>query len=715
MPNQSETTEKTEKLTNTIELLRSLRSANNEPQRGIIPSLFNNENINSPFAEDLGLGVGIFILSAIGAFILLLIFHSILQIGIFDALGKSVLIGLAATWLYYLLPIFFVISKTIKTLKWPDKPFIERFKPVQKTISVFTLAYGLTLGLNYGYAPASKMWQQYHLPFYQHLANKPIDNSNKLNKHGYKKSSAKFITKSEGNLPLKNSTFFWVWLLCSVGLAYLLAISWRKSPIETEKAENFEKQELELIEEELKPLPLRLWLGTSTGKLSNLSHGSGIAPNQSVTLNLQDASQNILVLGGIGSGKTTCVMQPLLLQCLDQNCGGLIFDIKGDVKNAVAQFTAATNKELIVLGPKHAQINLLEGLTPEVAASFLKSAFLLSGKANLDSFWIDTASELCRNTLGFLSFLPQCYNLKNLYQYLFDLESQEKINDEIDALLPTLGENQSRLLKTYRNYNELIFSQFDAKIKSGVNATVAQTLAPFNHPDLMDAFCSSHSSTVKIKNVLRGTIYLVDMPLSTWGLGGKVAYTFIKLRFFNLMQNRNLFDTVGKNSIKEPVFFMCDEFQEIVSANRDGLSDLNFWDKSRSSKTIGIISAQAISSFYAAIGDRDIANALLQNFRQKICFRTEDTTTLNYFHSLADKVEVSRKTESWSSGESKKKEMFGKKTVSNSHSTNITYVDKPVLDAQLFRSLNPNQALALLSINGRSMDDVLILQSVYVD
>jgi hypothetical protein len=33
-----------------------------------------------------------------------------------------------------------------------------------------------------------------------------------------------------------------------------------------------------------------------------------------------------------------------------------------------------------------------------------------------------------------------------------------------------------------------------------------------------------------------------------------------------------------------PGFFMCDEFQEIISANREGISDMNFWDKSRSSK-----------------------------------------------------------------------------------------------------------------------------------
>jgi hypothetical protein len=63
-----------------------------------------------------------------------------------------------------------------------------------------------------------------------------------------------------------------------------------------------------------------------------------------------------------------------------------------------------------------------------------------------------------------------------------------------------------------------------------------------------------------------------------------------------------------------PVFFIRDEFQEIVSINKDGLSDLNFWDKSRSSKTIGIISAQAISIFYAANAKvSDISTWVVEN------------------------------------------------------------------------------------------------------
>lgn len=201
---------------------------------------------------------------------------------------------------------------------------------------------------------------------------------------------------------------------------------------------------------------------------------------------------------------------------------------------------------------------------------------------------------------------------------------------------------------------------------------------------------------VKMEDLFNGTICLVDMPLSIWGLGGKVAYTFIKLRFFNLMQNRNQLH-VNQDS---PVFFMCDEFQEIVSANREGLSDLNFWDKSRSSKTIGIISSQSIASFYAALGSHDMANALLQNFRQKICLRTEDPTTINFMENLIGKARVKKLAT----------------TQGHQHySKTISDAREDVVDAQLFRELSPAQAVAILSLAGQSMDDVLALMPIYIN
>lgn len=455
-----------------------------------------------------------------------------------------------------------------------------------------------------------------------------------------------------------------------------------------------------------------LYIGTSSGALGAVSHGAAMASGQHITLTLEDAAQNIIVFGGIGSGKTTRAVQPLLSQLLEQDSGGLIFDIKGDFKKAVLVLASQVNREVTQIGPNQSTMNLLSGLTPEVASSFLKSAFLLNSSGHHDSFWIDTATELSKNALGVLSFFPEHYTLSGLYSYLYDASIREDIDEAVSTLLASseLSEKDSRLLKTYQGYHDSIFGKFDDKVQSGVNATVAQVLSPFNHPELVDAFCTENENAPRMESVLDDAVFLVDMPLSIWGLGGKVAYNFIKLRFFNVMQRRTAEASWNQN---RPVFFMCDEFQEIVSANREGLSDLNFWDKSRSSKCIGIISAQGVSSFYAAIGNHDIANTLIQNFRQKLSFRTEDKTTIELLNHLLGRVDIQRvsrtegTTKSSSTG-------WGEKT-STSQSTSVSDYERQVLNPQLFRQLGPNQAVALLSISGVAMDDVIAAVPLFVN
>ena len=133
------------------------------------------------------------------------------------------------------------------------------------------------------------------------------------------------------------------------------------------------------------------------------------------------------------------------------------------------------------------------------------------------------------------------------------------------------------------------------------------------------------------------------------------------------------------------MLFLCDEYQEIVSANKDGLSDLNFWDKGRAFGTVGIISAQSIASFYAAVGDRDLADTLLQNFRQKLCLRSEDWHTIQFFeHVLGRLPDRRRRT-------------------------------RPLVSAALVRRLYRRQALAVVSVGGEALEEVVDLPAVFVD
>jgi hypothetical protein len=681
-----------------MQQLRNARAASSELAPGIIPRI---EAINKPrrfYTIFHIIFYYLLITTSFGAFI------AAREKTLSDFLARDIWI-IAVLLAYGCWPIIVWMQTALVKWQLPDAYFFNRFSKKRNGLCIALVALGLVYGFYQSYPYLISLRQSFSdLSPLMTIENTHHSAVKRKHHQSHRVSS----NATNTDLLLKNDwwPFGLTWLL-TAGLIYggisRLQYLRRNPSVKTTTINSITK-------EALATLPFSLWLGRSTGNLANLSHGASIAPHQEVSLTLEDAAQNMLVLGGIGSGKTTRAMHPFLIQLLDQNCGGLIFDIKGDFQQAVLSFADQTKHPVTIIGPNYNHINLLHGLTPEIAASFLKSIFLLSGKQHSDAFWVDTATELCRNTLGILSFLPQHYSLGSLYHYLFDTENRLIIDEAVNEILFDLDEKSRRLLNSYWQYQERIFDKFDEKIKAGVNATIAQVLAPFNHPDLIDAFCTESQNNVRMEDVLNGAVYLVSLPLSVWGLGGKVVYTFIKLRFYNVMQQRSAHQEWNQTL---PVFFMCDEFQEIVSANKDGLSDLNFWDKSRSSKTIGIISAQAISSFYAAIGNHDITHALLQNFRQKICFRIEDAATLHYFNHLTDKVEVIRNTYGHTRGSQSSDKFFNSQSVSNTENTTI--VDKPVLDAQLFRKLQPNQAVALLSINGHSMDDIIGMLPVYVE
>ncbi len=614
-----------------------------------------------------GGGIAI-IVSIISFFILWAIFAWLHKEGAaLAAVSYGLSAGIWAAVLYYVYPVFLMLFVLVKHNQLPTRAMVKEHSVAQRIASCILISFGLVYIFNHGLGI--------------------------------------ILSLSQIHPSLKSTyiTVLWHYVVISIALGVALAcIAPRILPKEVKSGPKRAKSKRIISPENAE---FGLWVGRSTGHLSELWHRTGLAANQDITLSAEDACQNIFVLGGIGSGKTTRLMQPLLAQLLDQECGGLLFDVKGDVKNAAISLASHCEREVVFIGPGHGNLNLLAGLTPEIAASFLKSAFLLSGGARMDGFWVDTATELCRNTLGVLSFLPDYYTLQDLYSYLFDDEFKTGIDEEIDLLLTSLESKEQRLLKSYLRYHDNIFATFDEKVKSGVTATVAQALAPFNHPELIDAFCEQTEESLDLTSLLDGVIFLVDMPLARWGLGAKVAYTFIKLRFFNMMQNRVHNPDWNQD---RPVFFMCDEYQDLVSASKDGLSDLNFWDKSRSSKTIGIISSQSVSSFYAAIGDHDLAHAVIQNFRQKFCFRTEDRATLTMMNDLAGQARVQRKTTSQSTTESFQSSSQGT-------SQSITEARESVLDAPLFRQLKQDQAIALLSVNGHSMDDLFNLMPVYIE
>jgi len=468
----------------------------------------------------------------------------------------------------------------------------------------------------------------------------------------------------------------------------------------------------------ISPMPqFSLRVGTSTGRLMAAGHGAGVTRNQPLVLAGDDASQNIVAFGATGSGKTTRMNLPLVAQSLAQDAGLFVFDVKGDYGADFCELAARVDREVIVISARRdggRPCNVLHGLSPEMSSSFLKSAFLLAGAGGgSSSYWVDLATELSRNALGVLSYFPEYYSLYGLYQYVFVASFRDRLRGRVAqkflALitrdLPSTDLESADRLATYAGYYKTIFEPTEPKTRSIILSQVSTVLSPFTMPELRQAFCEQHADNVDLRRVIDGEAILVRLPLARYGLGAKTAYTLLKLRFFDVLRNRALHLTWNQT---RHVVFVCDEYQEVVSVAKDALSDLNFWDKSRSSRCVGIIAAQGHSSFRAAIGSDALTASFLQNFRQQITFRTEDEATIRHFVYLLGQVEIEREGHS----RTRSARTSGGASISTGTSSNRSM--RSTIDPQTVRNLAPGEALAVLSIRGVAYDDVIATQPLYV-
>ena len=75
------------------------------------------------------------------------------------------------------------------------------------------------------------------------------------------------------------------------------------------------------------------------------------------------ATQNVLVVGGTGSGKTEAVMRPALARLLDSGCPGLVLDVKSDYSAMAAGYPDQT--VLVGTCPGARPFNILAGMPDE--------------------------------------------------------------------------------------------------------------------------------------------------------------------------------------------------------------------------------------------------------------------------------------------------------------------------------------------------------------
>jgi len=471
------------------------------------------------------------------------------------------------------------------------------------------------------------------------------------------------------------------------------------------------------------PAQLVVEIGTATGKLRELGHEAGIKKGQRVCLVGDDVSQDTLILGGKGAGKTTAGVNPILLQALRQGCGALVFNVKGDFDRTVSALARKAGRKVRIIGVGQGaeRFDLLAGVSPEMAATYVSALLLLSGnRAAEATFWNTGASNLARAVLGVLWYFPAHYSLPGLYRYLFIAEYRKHITDELVAdLYCRLGDVAEKATGARRAVIERdmryldgclqeITAFFDVKsttheIRSGIQSQLSQILAKMVVPEVEDAFGTPQDADavpIALEDLLDGAVFVVNVPLQTYGLAAAAIMTFLKLRFFTMMEQRRLRKDCNQT---RRVGLIIDEYHEVATCSQEGMSDHKALSLSRDTGAFCVFSTQSVYSLISKVGD-DMTRALLANLRQRIIFRTEDRWTIEDALYLLGQTEVDRET---TSATKQPGAWFSSK--GTSHAPQL----QALANASLIRYLKQNEALAIMSIGGESADDIITLAPEY--
>lgn len=352
--------------------------------------------------------------------------------------------------------------------------------------------------------------------------------------------------------------------------------------------------------------------------------------------------QNILITGSIGSGKTSCAISNILDGFLKNKFGGLVIDIKGNYINQVKRIARKYNSENDVVCISltndyvYNPLNDKELSSSEMASVIKKVLFLISknGKET-EPFWLDKAEEYIRDFItlirvynnGFVNF-KEIHNLvidkKYLEEKLKVIKSRILNNEFSDEKLFNIN---SAILNICNDYLGL-----DSRTFGIIRSEITRMTSIFlSNSHICNKFCGEG----KRINFLSNHIYVLSLDISNNDKLSKIIATYLKLQFQR--------QVLSNNSRDSPVFFICDEYQEICN-----FQDANFFSLSREYKCINVISMQSYSSLVNSLKDEYLSNVILQNCINKIWFRNDDDYTVKRIISQLGKERIINKSKSYS-------------------------------------------------------------------
>jgi hypothetical protein len=363
-------------------------------------------------------------------------------------------------------------------------------------------------------------------------------------------------------------------------------------------------------------------------------------------ISFDDATRNILVLGGTGRGKTQSVLRPASYRLIEAGCAGLILDAKNDYALLSEEFP---EQVLRLSLDNDTAINIIAGIDLPTFRALLDNIRRTFSTA--ESYWGMSGVEDAILVFLYHKAAGQDPTLSDIYagivnprvfchqleRYLLTQPSLPKdLHDQIQYRLSDIfsilwvgefheNETNTRAEEQYTWQTNIL----------------KRVLSPFaNNPAIEQTFCSH--SEIDYNEILynKEQTIIIDINPDQLPDVSKMMGQVVRLMFMRAVTSVTPLERQRQGyGVNKFTFMLIDEYQQFINTSYadsgNTLRDDNAWiDRSRAYGHINILATQSISSLYTRSGQSAV-NTIVQNCQTLICLPTTDTHTINRIAELS--------------------------------------------------------------------------------
>lgn len=379
--------------------------------------------------------------------------------------------------------------------------------------------------------------------------------------------------------------------------------------------------------------------------------------NKTHNLTASEATKNILITGETGSGKTTSTVLPIIESLINNNCPGLVLDIKSDLYLSIHALANEDNADrLVFLGLDDFchPINILSSV--ESIDQFRNILLSLKpfGGVTENTYWFKTGVEDIIDIVKIHTFLCEQENnyynfdIELIYKYVVNSDFTRSIVDKAYSYI--LNAKSVEILRVFDRVKSNPFSLYSTnqdeaesmQQKEWRSGQIASVIGKFCNSKYKEKlFNNNFNTTLKDLIYFQECVVVFCMPLEEESNGFYIAKMLRELYFkavtsYKINELSELGIGVKDNKY---TFLAIDEYQFYV--NTDGsngvITDEKWLSISRGFANINVFATQSLSSIVSEIGEEK-TRTIVQNFANNIFLKTNDPYTFAHANFLTNPV-----------------------------------------------------------------------------